>query len=84
MDRAVLDLTERDFAVGLSYVAVSRVKTLGGILFKQSFDYERFKARPLETVKARNADRERRSTQHLGTQNVQDLAIRSSSLMMLE
>ncbi|OAL29706.1 hypothetical protein AYO20_09090 [Fonsecaea nubica] len=74
VDRAVLDLTERDFAVGLSYVAVLRVKTLCGILFKQPFDYERFKIRPSETVKARNADRERRSTQHRGAQNFQDFA----------
>ena len=42
VDRAVLNLTERDFTAGLSYVAVSRVKTLQGILFEEPFDYERF------------------------------------------
>ncbi|KAH0826840.1 hypothetical protein AYO21_07253 [Fonsecaea monophora] len=84
VERAVLDLTERDFAAGLSYVAVSRVKTLSGILFKESFDYERFQVRPSETVKARNADRQRRSTQHLGTQTTQELVIRSSSPVMPE
>lgn len=40
--RVVLNLDQREHAAGLSYVAVSRVKTLGGVMFERSFDYERF------------------------------------------
>ena len=29
--------------MGLSYIAVSRVKALNGVLFKGPFDFERFK-----------------------------------------
>jgi ATP-dependent DNA helicase PIF1 len=76
VERAVLNLSSRDFVPGLSYVAVSRVKTLRGILFEESFDYERFRVRQNETVSSRNADRERRADQHIG---LQDIPIFSSS-----
>jgi hypothetical protein len=49
-----------------------------GILFKEPFDYERFQGRLTETVRARNADRQRRANEHLTHQQV-DVAIRSSS-----
>ena len=65
VEKAVLNLSSRDFVPGLSYVAVSRVKTLRGILFEESFDYERFQVRQNETVRSRNADRERRANQHI-------------------
>ena len=38
----VLNFSEKDFAVGLSYVAVSRVKS---IMFKSNFGMARFQAR---------------------------------------
>jgi ATP-dependent DNA helicase PIF1 len=42
-DKIVLRLPSRkDFALGLSYVAISRVKKLSGLLFETGFDYERF------------------------------------------
>ncbi|KAJ0134114.1 hypothetical protein HZ326_22844 [Fusarium oxysporum f. sp. albedinis] len=34
VDKMVTDLSERDFQTGLSYVAVSRVKILAGVLMK--------------------------------------------------
>jgi ATP-dependent DNA helicase PIF1 len=40
--RAVLCLEKKDFAIGLSYVAISRVKALERLLFEGSFDLERF------------------------------------------
>ncbi len=62
VNKAVLNITERDFAPGLSYVAVSRVKTLDGVLFEKAFDYSRFRTKPTETiniriVNARNRER---------------------------
>ena len=38
--RAVIE--EKDFARGLLYIAISRVKALERLLFKGSFDLERF------------------------------------------
>ncbi|KAF7137061.1 hypothetical protein CNMCM5793_006912 [Aspergillus hiratsukae] len=40
VSQAVLDISKRDFTPGIRYVAVSRVKTLQGILFEESFDLQ--------------------------------------------
>src|SRR5213595_3558596 len=42
LDCAVLDLSETEFAAGQTYVAISRVKKLSGLLFETPFDFERF------------------------------------------
>ena len=66
VNKAVLDLSTRDFTPGLSYVAVSRVKTLQGILFDEPFDYEHFRTTGAsDTVTWREADRQRRLSEHL-------------------
>ena len=44
LSRAVLNLNQREHCLGLSYVAVSRVKTLAGVLFEVPFDFDRFTA----------------------------------------
>ena len=44
--KVVMNLDRKDFTVGLSYVAVSRVKAIRGILFESPFDLERFAQRP--------------------------------------
>ncbi|KAM4061083.1 hypothetical protein HRG_012980 [Hirsutella rhossiliensis] len=38
VDKMVTDLSERDFQTGLSYVAVSRVKTLEGLMIDTPFE----------------------------------------------
>jgi ATP-dependent exoDNAse (exonuclease V) alpha subunit len=38
LDKVVCDVSAPEFASGLSYVAVSRVKTLGGLMFEKPFD----------------------------------------------
>lgn len=43
LSRAVLNLNQREHCLGLSYVAVSRVKTLAGVVFEVPFDFDRFK-----------------------------------------
>ena len=62
-----MDILEKDFVQGLTYVAVSRVKNLRGILFKEPFDYERLKPRKkqIETAEHRERDRERRLPKHV-------------------
>ncbi|KIX04765.1 uncharacterized protein Z518_05635 [Rhinocladiella mackenziei CBS 650.93] len=78
--KAVLNLTARDFVAGLSYVAVSRVKSLRGILFEEPFDFECFRVRISDTVKSRLADRERRRPEHVGwtAREERDIPLRSS------
>jgi ATP-dependent exoDNAse (exonuclease V) alpha subunit len=41
LDKVVCDISAPEFASGLSYVAVSRVKTLGGLMFEKPFDRSR-------------------------------------------
>ncbi|EAQ83260.1 hypothetical protein CHGG_09664 [Chaetomium globosum CBS 148.51] len=41
LDKVVCDISAPEFASGLSYVAVSRVKTLGGLMFEKPFDRNR-------------------------------------------
>ena len=64
--RAVLNIANRDFTPGLTYVAVSRVETLGGVLFEEPFDYfERFKPRVSKTTEWREQDASRRRKEHV-------------------
>jgi ATP-dependent exoDNAse (exonuclease V) alpha subunit len=63
--QAVLNISRKDFSLGLSYVAVSRVKTLDGILFEESFDFERFKPSDSLTKTQRAADVIRRRSEHV-------------------
>jgi len=65
VDRAVLDLSRPDFALGMSYVAVSRVRSLDGVLFEESFDLDRFKSAGSNMAIMRGADAIRRRRQHI-------------------
>jgi ATP-dependent DNA helicase PIF1 len=68
--KAILNIAQKDFLPGLSYVAISRAKTLRGILFEEPFHYERFRYRLSETAKTRIANRERREPEHLISQQL--------------
>src|SRR5438876_5921036 len=48
LDQAVLDLGHADFSSGLSFVAISRVKTLKGLAFRTRFELIRLQ-KPTET-----------------------------------
>ena len=63
LQRAVLCLEKMDFAIGLSYVAISRVKTLEGLLFKDSFDLERFYVAVSLPIRDQELDHQLRGTQ---------------------
>ncbi|XP_044721877.1 ATP-dependent DNA helicase PIF1 [Hirsutella rhossiliensis] len=65
-DQIVTDLATRDFQAGISYVAVSRVTSLQGLLLEAPFDRQSlYKYTPTEGMKMRLADQQRRQTQQL-------------------
>ncbi|KAJ7047993.1 hypothetical protein C8F01DRAFT_1074858 [Mycena amicta] len=62
LSRARIELGDKDFSPGLSFVAISCVKTLDGVAFKTSFPLSRLQ-RPAETetTKMLKIDTERRA-----------------------
>lgn len=64
-DRIVTNIAEKDHVPGLTYVAVSRVKKLQGIMFEAPFDYARFKGAATKTETMRSEDYFRRLPQHV-------------------
>jgi ATP-dependent exoDNAse (exonuclease V) alpha subunit len=64
LDKIVIRLpSKKDFALGLSYVAISRVKKLSGLLFETGFDYERFCHAMSDKMRDREIDAAARSKQ---------------------
>jgi len=69
--KAVLDISDAEFSVGLTYVAISRVRTFKGLAFEKAFDHERLVRRPRRNdrgpnvLKMRRLDTERRAQQPL-------------------
>ena len=65
-EKIVTNIAGKDHVVGLTYVAVSRVKNLRGLLFEEPFDYSRFQTKqPSMTETMRLADYARRLPQHV-------------------
>jgi ATP-dependent exoDNAse (exonuclease V) alpha subunit len=65
-DKIVTNIAEKDHVVGLTYVAISRVKALKGLLFEEPFDYSRFRSgKTSKTEMMRLADYARRLPQHV-------------------
>ncbi|KAM4061636.1 PIF1-like helicase [Hirsutella rhossiliensis] len=63
---AITDLATRDFQAGISYVAVSRVTSLQGLLLEAPFDRQSlYNHTPTEGMKMRLADQQRRQGQQL-------------------
>ena len=65
LPKVVLDLSQREHCLGLSYVAVSRVKSLGGLLFEGPFDFDHFKAANTAVSQDRDLDFTFRTSQLL-------------------
>jgi hypothetical protein len=65
LPKVVLNLNQREYCLGLSYIAISRVKTLDSVLFEVPFDFDYFKATNLIVSRDRELDYTRRNTQLL-------------------
>jgi ATP-dependent DNA helicase PIF1 len=65
LSKVVLNLNRREHCVGLSYVAVSRVKTLDGVLFEIPFDFDHFTRIDSVVSQERELDYRFRNTQLL-------------------
>lgn len=66
VDKAVMNIADKkDFTPGLTYVAISRVKSLYGLLFEESFDLKRLRTASSETTIMRAADHDRRAAQEI-------------------
>jgi hypothetical protein len=83
VDRAVLNPgKKKDFAPGLTYVAISRVRSLPGIMFEEPFDFNRLKSSTSDITIMRAADVARRLQQEapLSIEDEQDLPSFQSEL----
>jgi ATP-dependent exoDNAse (exonuclease V) alpha subunit len=65
LDRAVVDISCKDFQPGLTYVAVSRVRSLQGVMFDRQFDLDSLQSNAIATITTREEDRLRRIPQHI-------------------
>ena len=66
LDKVVCDLTAKEFASGLYYVAVSRVKSLQGLMFDVPFDRSKvYHNPPCDGMRLKIADYEARSARGL-------------------
>lgn len=65
LNKAVIDITTKEFIPRLRYVAILRIKTLQGLMFEKPFDYSLFTNRLTEISRARLADIKRRANQVL-------------------
>ena len=61
LKRIVMDISKRDFQTDLTYVGISRVKELRGIMFDRYFDISRFIEKPNDIRQLRIEDQIRRS-----------------------
>ena len=83
VNRAVLNPgKKKDFAPGLTYVAISRVRSLPGIMFEEPFDFNRLKSSTSDITIMRAADVARRLQQEvpLPIEDEQDLPLFQSEL----
>ena len=65
-EKIVTKIAQKDHVIGLSYIAISRVKTLRGLLFEESFNFYPFKTKaPSKTETMRLADYAKRLPQHV-------------------
>ena len=65
LDKAVLDIRAKDFSLGQTYVAISRVRSIRGLMFDNSFDKSRFLEKLTDIRRMREEDTRNREAQCL-------------------
>ena len=65
LDAAIMNLRKKQYYLGLAYVAVSHVRTAGGVVFEEIFDFEHFKHKESAILQDRAANVILRNTQLL-------------------
>jgi ATP-dependent DNA helicase PIF1 len=65
LSAAVINLSQKEHCLGLSYVAVSCVRTISGIVFEKPFDFDHFKHKKSDISQDRELDFVFRSNQLL-------------------
>lgn len=63
LDKAVLNFEDKEFATGLQYVALSRIKLFEGLMFESAFDYSAISLRPNAQFSMQQIDQQKR--QHI-------------------
>jgi hypothetical protein len=56
LSRVVLNINQKEHCLGLSYVAISRVKALDGLMFESPFDFSRFTPQDSPIARDRELD----------------------------
>ena len=63
LDKVVLDISTKDHTLGLMYVAISRVRTIQGLMFENPFYISRFLQAPSAIRDMREEDHQKRAHQ---------------------
>jgi hypothetical protein len=61
LEKATIDIGNKDFSSGLSFVAIFRVKTLHGIAFRKSFGWARLQKPVTESMRMLEQDTARQA-----------------------
>lgn len=69
LEKAVVDITIREFTAGLRYIAVSRVKNINTLMFKKPFDFSLFTYSLKSVGLVRDTNIERRVLERLMPKN---------------
>jgi ATP-dependent DNA helicase PIF1 len=56
LSRVVLNIDQKEHCLGLTYVAISRVKALNGLIFESPFDFSRFTSQDTPIARDRELD----------------------------
>jgi hypothetical protein len=56
LSQVVLNIDQKEHCLGLSYITISRVKALGGLMFETPFDYSHFTVNNTPMARDRELD----------------------------
>jgi hypothetical protein len=56
LSQVVLNIDQKEHCLGLTYIAISRVKALNGLIFESPFDFSRFTSQDTPIARDRELD----------------------------